>query len=79
MDLDIYVQPIDPPIPGENNDFIDSLESIREKIKEIVMMANTGKKINSEQKQQIFELLDSFNKIYEKIKFVDKSDIVPMF
>ncbi len=78
MDLDIYVQPIDLPVPGQNDDFVDSLENIQQKIKELIMMANNGEKINHEQRGEIFSLLDLFNKVYENIKFVDKSEIVPM-
>lgn len=79
MDLDIYVQPIDSPVPGQNNDFVDSLEEIKSKIQELIMMADTGKEINKSQKSEIYKLVDFFNKIYEKVKFVDKSEIVPMF
>lgn len=79
MDLDIYVQPIDSPIPGENDDFNNSLEDIKQKIEEVIMMAANGKKIDQAQKREIFKLVDLFNKIYEEIKYVDKSDIVPMF
>lgn len=78
MDLDIYVQPVDSPVPGQNDDFVDSLEDIQQKIKELIMMANNGEKINHEQRGEIFSLLDLFNKVYENIKFVDKSEIVPM-
>jgi len=78
MDLDIYVQAVDSPIPGQNDDFIDSLEDIQQKIQEIVMMANNGEKINHQQRGEIFRLLDLFNKVYENIKFVDKSEIVPI-
>lgn len=79
MDLDIYVQPIDQPIPGQNDDFIESLEEIKYKIIEMIAMTNTGMEIDESLKRQIFQLVDSFNKIYEKIKYVDKSDIVPIF
>lgn len=79
MDLDIYVQPIDAPVSGENSDFNDALDDIKQKIDEIIMMANNGKKINQGQKREIYRLLDLFNKTYEKIKFVDKSEVVPMF
>jgi len=78
MDLDIYVQTVDSPIPGQNDDFVDSLEDIQQKIQEIVMMANNGEKINHQQRGEIFRLLDLFNKVYENIKFVDKSEIVPI-
>ena len=79
MDLDIYVQPINPPIPGQNDDFVDSLEQICDKIKELISMANTDGSVPQEQKREIYKLVDSFNKIYEKIKFVDKSEVVPIF
>ena len=79
MDLDIYVQPIDQPIPGQNDDFIESLEEIKHKIDEITAMSKNGKEIDPSLKRQIYQLVDLFNKSYEKIKFVDKSDIVPMF
>ena len=79
MDLDIYVQPIDSPIPGKNEDFVDSLEDIKSKVQELIMMANTGKQIDEEQKREIFRLVDLFRNVYDKVKFVDKRDIVPMF
>jgi hypothetical protein len=79
MDLDIYVQPIYSPIPGQNDDFVGSLEDIKNKIQEIIMMSDGGKKIDNSQKQKIFKLVDLFKKTYEDIKFVDKKDIVPMF
>ena len=79
MDLDIYVQPIDQPVPGQNNDFVGALSEIKSKIDELIMMADTGKEINSEQKSKIYKLIDFLNDIYEKIKYVDKSEIVPMF
>jgi len=78
MDLDIYVQPINPMIPGQNDDFQDALEDVKNKIEELLSSAQVGKKIDLEQKREIFRLVDLFNKIYEKIKYVDKSDIVPM-
>lgn len=79
MDLDIYVQPIDAMVPGQNDNFINALENIKSKIEELYSLASNGEKINLSQKREIFRLVDLFNKIYEKIKYVDKSDIVPMF
>lgn len=78
MDLDIYVQPINPMVPGENEDFQNGLEDVKSKIEEIISLVQTGKKIDSEQKREIFKLVDLFNKIYEKVKYVDKKDIIPM-
>lgn len=79
MDLDIYVQPIDSPVPGQNDDFVDSLEEIKSKIGEIISMANNGEKIGEEQRREIFRLVDLFNKTYNNIKFIDKSKVVPIF
>ena len=63
----------------DDDDFVDSLEEIKQRINEIIMMSNNGQEIDREQKREIYRLVDLFNKTYEKIKFVDKSDIVPMF
>lgn len=79
MDLDIYVQPVDLPIPGRNDDFLDSLEQIKSKIGELVSMASSGEKIGEEQKRKIYRLVDLFNKTYNDIKFIDKSEVVPIF
>ena len=79
MDLDIYVQPVDWPIPGQNDDFVESLEEIKSKITEIISLANNGEKIGQEQKREIFRLVDLFNKTYNNIKFIDKSEVVPIF
>ena len=79
MDLDIYVQPIDPMITGSNNDFINTLEQIKSKIDELSMMSNNGKDIGQQNKMELFKLFDLFNKVYENIKYVDKKDVVPMF
>ena len=79
MDLDIYVQPVDPMIPGSNNDFINTLEQIKSKIDELSMMSNNGKDIGQQNKMEIYKLYDLFNKVYENIKYVDKKDVVPMF
>lgn len=79
MDLDIYVQPIDSPMPGKNDDFVDSLEEIKLKIGELVSMVNNGDEINHQQKREIFKLVDLFNKTYNNIKFIDKSEVVPIF
>lgn len=79
MDLDIYVQPVEPMVPGQNNDLIEALEEIKNKAQEIAMMAEKGFKFSEDAKREIFKLADSFEKNYEKVKFVDKIDIVPMF
>ena len=79
MDLDIYVQPVDLPIPGQNDDFVESLEEIKSKITEIISLANNGEKIGQKQKREIFRLVDLFNKTYNNIKFIDKSEVVPIF
>ena len=79
MDLDIYVQPIDPMVPSTNDDFTGAMESIKSKIDELIMMTQNGKNIEQQNKIEIYKLLDLINKVYEKIKYVDKKDVVPMF
>lgn len=79
MDLDIYVQPVEPMTPGSNNDFVDTLEQMKSKIEELSMMAENGKDIGQQDKMKIYKLWDLFNKVYENIKYVDKKDVVPMF
>ena len=77
MDLDIYVQPVNPPIPGGNDNVIDTLEELRDKAKEIVQMAENGIKIRDNVRRELFQILDMFNKTYDRIKYIDKSELLP--
>jgi len=74
MDLDIYVQPVEPMVPGTNDDLISTLESLRDRAQEILQMAENNVKIREEGKREIYRIFDQFMKAYEMIKYVDKSE-----
>lgn len=69
MDLDIYVQPKSFDASNGNENIEETLEDIIGKIQELLNMFKTGKKIFPEDKSKLFESLDYFQEIYEKIKF----------
>lgn len=69
MDLDIYVQPVDYDTNNGNIDFKDSTESVIDRLKELIYMSNSGKKINTETKQKLFRIQDLINSIYDEIKY----------
>lgn len=71
MDLDIYVQPVSHDTSTGNNDLIDALEDIESMYKELKNELESGKKIKQNEKNNIFKLVDDFNKIYKSIKFSD--------
>ena len=68
MDLDIYVQPVSHDTSNGNNDVVEILEKLSDEIEEINNMLKNGKKPNQSQKNEIFKVFDSFNKIYNSIK-----------
>ena len=68
MDLDIYVQPVSHDTSNGNNDLVDVLEEIINSTKEIKNMLETGKKLNSNQKNQIFKVFDVYKNLYNSIK-----------
>lgn len=67
MDLDIYVQPVERDTSDGNENIIDSLESIKNKVDELKNMFETGKKIKYSTRNEIHKLLDDFNDLYESI------------
>lgn len=69
MDLDIYVQPVDYDTNNGNIDFEDSTELIIDRLKELIYMVNSGKKINTQTKQKLFRIQDLINSIYNEIKY----------
>lgn len=74
MDLDIYVQPIEPMLPGSNDDLISTLDSLKSRAQEILQMAENNVKIRDEAKREIFRIFDQFMRAYEMIKYVDISE-----
>lgn len=71
MDLDIYVQPVDYDTNNGNLDVEDSINTILEKLKELLYIIKQGKKIDTQTKQNIFKQQDNIDSIYKKIKFDD--------
>lgn len=67
MDLDIYVQQIDRDTSHGNENVIDSIENINDKLKELKFMFSSGKKIPLELKNTIFKLNDDVKRIYTQI------------
>jgi len=68
MDLDIYSQPMNFSSGDENLDVEESSEEIIDKLKELISMFNSGKKVDSTLKLKIHKSLDDVNDIYDKIK-----------
>ena len=58
MDLDIYVQPVDYDTNNGNLDVEDSINTILEKLKELLYIIKQGKKIDTQTKQNIFKQQD---------------------
>lgn len=67
MDLDIYVQQIDRDTSHGNENVIDSIENINDKLNELKFMFNSGKKVPLELKNTIFKLNDDVKRIYTQI------------
>jgi hypothetical protein len=65
MDLDIYVQPVDRDTSHGNENIIDSIGNIIRTLKELEQMFKVGKKIEIENKNEIFQLDDHVKKIYD--------------
>jgi hypothetical protein len=69
MDLDIYTQ-INP-ITTDNGNLgtEDSLSMVVEKMEELISMIKTGKKVPTQVRSEIHGVLDTIDKIYNKIKY----------
>lgn len=68
MDLDIYVQPIDYPSSNGNKSVESSISDSIDKLKEILTLFKTGKKIFPENQIPIHKLFDAINKVYLDVK-----------
>jgi hypothetical protein len=69
MDLDIYTQ-INP-ITTDNGNLgtEDSLSMVVEKMEELISMIKTGKKVPTQVRSEFHGVLDTIDKIYNKIKY----------
>ena len=68
MDLDIYSQEPNVSTGSPNDDAEQSVEEIISKLKELLNMLQSGKKVDSSLKQKIYNNLDSLNSTFEEIK-----------
>jgi len=68
MDLDIYSQEPNLSTGSVNKDAEQSIEDIMDKLKELLNMLQSGKKVDTSLKQKIHRNLDSLNKTFEEIK-----------
>jgi hypothetical protein len=69
MDLDIYIQPTSINTDNGNLDADDAIEDIIDRLKELLNMLQSGKKVSTELKSSIYKNLDAINKTYSDIKY----------
>ena len=69
MDLDIYTQPINYDTNNGNLDEEDAVQDVIDKLQELLSMFKSGKKVNSGQRNKIFQSLDNLNSNFEDIKY----------
>ena len=69
MDLDIYIQTPNVASGSRNKDSEDATEDVIEKLKELLNMFQSGKKVSTSLKSELYKNIDSFNKTYERIKY----------
>lgn len=67
MDLDRYVQPVNYDTGTGNEDLVDTLDDVINKLEEIKSSLETGKKIEHSMKDRIFEISDLINDTCERI------------
>lgn len=68
MDLDIYVQPVSYDTGTGNEDLVDTIESVIEKLKEVSSSLKVGKKIEPELKNKLFQITDLVNETCNQIQ-----------
>lgn len=68
MDLDIYSQEPNVSTGGPNKDAEQSVEDIISKLKELLNMLQSGKKVDTSLKSKIYKNLDDLNSTFEEIK-----------
>lgn len=69
MDIYRYNRPIDYSTGDENQSMEETIEDIINKLKELLFMLNSGKKIEFTNKSELFSQLDDINSFYEKVKY----------
>ena len=73
MDLDIYSQPTTVSPNNGNLDTEDTIEDIMSKLKELLSMLKSGKKITDQSKGEVFKNFDNINKTFSNIKYNSQS------
>ena len=73
MDLDIYSQPSLIDTNNGNLDAEETVEDIISKLKELLYMLKSGKKINTNSKSEIYKTFDNINKTFSNIKYNSQS------
>ena len=68
MDLDIYSQQPNVSSGSPNKDSEQAVEEIISKLKELLNMMQSGKKVDTSLKQKIYKNLNDFNSTFEEIK-----------
>jgi hypothetical protein len=68
MDLDIYSQEPNVSTGSPNKDAEQSVEEIMSKLKELLNMLQSGKKVNTSLKGRMYKNLDDLNSTFEEIK-----------
>lgn len=69
MDLDIYTQPVQYDTDNGNLEEEGAVKEIIDKLNELLSMFKSGKKVNSGQRNKIFQSLDNLNSNFEDIKY----------
>ena len=69
MDLELYTSTPNQPSGQYNKDIETSTEEIVLKLKELLNMFETGKKVSTTNRQKIHKAIDYLNDAYEKIKY----------
>ena len=69
MDLDIYSQEPNVSTGSFNKDTEQSVEEIISKLKELLNMLQSGKKVDTTLKGKIYRNLDDLNKTFSSIKY----------
>jgi len=75
MDLDIYVQPVHFDTNTGNEDLVDSIDTIIDKLEEISFSLRVGKKIAPEMKDKIYQISDLVNNTTEQIQYSEFTNI----
>ena len=73
MDLDIYSQPSQIDTNNGNLDAEETVGDIISKLKELLYMLKSGKKINTNSKSEIYKTFDNINKTFSNIKYNSQS------